>query len=177
MPQYRYKEHTPSLSNNVFIAPDAVIIGRVEMGEDSSLWFNCVARGDVNSIHVGKNTNVQDLSMLHVTEEENLVIGDNVSIGHSVTLHSCNIGNNCLIGMGSTILDGTEIGECSLVAAGSLVPPKKKFPPKSFIMGNPAKAVRELTDDEVKLVSNHYRYYVKYKDEFLSQELFELITD
>lgn len=167
MPIYTYKSFSPTIEKNVFIADSADVIGRVILKENSNLWFQVVARGDVNSITVGKNTNVQDHSMLHVTEINALVIGDNVSIGHSVTLHGCTIGDRCLIGMGAVILDGAVIGENSVVAGGSVVPPGKTYPPNSMIMGNPAVVRRPLTPEEVTRYGNHYKSYVGYKDEYL----------
>lgn len=164
---YSYKGISPTLKNGVFIAESADLIGKVHCDENSNIWFQVVARGDVNSISIGKNTNVQDHSMLHVTEKHALVIGDNVSIGHSVTLHGCVIEHSCLIGMGAVILDGAVIGENSVVAGGSVVPPGKVYPPKSMIMGNPAVVKRELTEAEAHRYANHYKSYIGYKDEFL----------
>lgn len=175
MPLYRYKNFVPVLFPSCFIAPSADVIGRVILGENVGLWFKVVARGDVNEIRIGENTNVQDLCMLHVTEKQGLLIGKNISIGHGVTLHSCTIGDGCLIGMGAIILDGAEIGECSLVAAGSVVTPYKKFPPRSLIKGSPAKVERSLTQEEVNIYSNHYKSYLVYKDEFVDNNSFELI--
>lgn len=162
-----YKDFFPTLGARVYVSEGAKIIGRVFLGDHANVWFNCVVRGDVNEIHIGKNTNVQDLSMLHVTSKDALIIGDNVSIGHSVVMHGCTIGNSCLIGMGAIILDGAEIGEGSVVAAGSLVSPNKKFPPRSLIKGHPAVVERALTSEEVERYSNHYKSYLKYKDEYL----------
>ena len=167
MPLYSFREFIPDLGPGVYIAPSADIIGRVVLGENANIWHQCVARGDVNWIRVGKNTNVQDLTMLHVTKDFALTIGSQVSIGHSVTLHGCTIEDHCLIGMGAVIMDGAFIGANSVVAAGSLVAPGKKFPPGSMIMGNPAILKRELTEAERKLFGNHYRAYVGYKDEYL----------
>lgn len=168
MPLYSFKGIKPQLGPGVFIAPSADIIGKVILEENVNIWYQCVARGDVNYIRVGKNTNVQDLTMLHVTKDFALTIGENVSIGHSVTLHGCTIEDNCLIGMGATITDGAYIGANSVVAAGSLVPPGKKYPPNSMIMGNPAVVKRELTAEEKTLYGNHYKNYVKYKEEYLN---------
>jgi carbonic anhydrase/acetyltransferase-like protein (isoleucine patch superfamily) len=129
-----------------------------------------VVRADVNFIKIGKNTNIQDLCMLHVTELNSLTIGENTSLGHSVVLHGCKIGNGCLIGMGAIILDGAEIGDHSLVAAGSLVSPGKKFPPGSLIKGRPAQVERALNPDELKKVSNHFESYLAYKEQYLDME-------
>lgn len=165
----KYKSYSPSISQGVYLAPSADIIGRCFIQKDANIWFNTVVRGDVNEIHIGEGSNIQDLSMLHVVEELPLIIGKGVSVGHSVTLHACTVKDHCLIGMGSTILDGAVIGENSLVAAGSLVPPGKEFPAGSFIMGSPAKLIRQLSDEEKKLYGEHYLSYLTYKDEYLNQ--------
>lgn len=166
MALYKYKDFIPVIKNNVYISDSAQVIGNCMLAQGVNVWFQTVLRGDVNRIIIGENTNVQDLSMLHVTEISDLVIGKNVSIGHSVTLHGCHIGDGCLIGMGSTILDHAKIGEGSIVAAGSLVPPKKVFPPNVMIMGNPAKVVRDLTPEEIEKTTNHYKSYLGYAKEF-----------
>ena len=166
---------TPSIAQNVFIAQSADIIGEVSIGSGSSIWFGCVVRGDVNSISIGENTNIQDLSMIHVTHytRENrsdgfpTIIGDNVTVGHRVMLHGCVVEDACLIGMSATILDGAVIGKESIVGAGSLVTKNKKFPPRSLIMGNPAKFVRELNDDEVASLYKSATNYVKFMMSYL----------
>lgn len=163
----RYFDFFPKLGERVFYADGSKIIGRAELGDHVSIWHNTVIRADVNFIKIGKNTNVQDLCMLHVTEKNSLTLGENTSLGHSVILHGCKIGNGCLIGMGAIILDGAEIGDNSLVAAGSLVTPGKKFPPGSMIKGRPAVVERELTPEEKESVSNHYKSYVTYKEQYL----------
>lgn len=162
-----YFEFKPVLEEGIYLSPSAEIIGRVHLMSHVSVWFNSVVRGDVNSIKIGRNVNVQDLCMLHVTEEHNLEIGDNTSLGHSVILHGCQIGQGCLIGMGSLILDGAQIGDNCLVAAGSLIPPGKKFPAGSLIKGRPAVLERVLTAEEIQKVSNHYQSYLTYKDQYL----------
>lgn len=164
---YKYKDLIPKLGTSVFHTDDSVIIGNCELGDNVNIWFNSVLRGDVNKIKIGKNTNIQDLSMLHVTEENDLIIGEDTSVGHSVTLHGCHVGNRCLIGMGATVLDKAIIDDESIVAAGSLVPPGKSFPKRSMIMGNPAKFVRELTEEEVKFISHHHESYLGYSKEFM----------
>lgn len=166
---YSYKEFSPNIGAEVYIAKSADVIGRITLGENSSLWFQVVARADVNYITVGENTNIQDLSMLHVTEDYPLIIGANVSVGHSVTLHACTIGDGCLIGMGATILDGAIIGKNSLVAAGSVVAPGKVYPEGSYIIGTPAIIKRQLTPSEIDTYSNHYKSYLITKDEFLKE--------
>lgn len=172
---FSYQDKHPKISKNVFVANSADVIGDVEVGEDSSIWFGCVIRGDVNSIKIGKNTSIQDLSMIHVThytkedksDGNQTYIGDNVTVGHKVMLHGCTIGNACLIGMSSTILDGAIIGQESLVGAGSLVTQNKIFPPRSLIMGSPAKVIRELSDKEVESLYQSAKNYVKFKNSYL----------
>ena len=161
----------PSIASDVFIAPSADIIGDVTIGEQSSVWFGCVIRGDVNSIKIGKRTSIQDLSMIHVTHFKKedrsdgfaTIIGDDVTIAHRVMLHGCTIEDACLIGMSATILDGAIIGKESIVGANSLVTKNKIFPPRSLIMGNPAKVVRELSDEEVTSLYASAANYIKFK--------------
>ena len=171
-----YQGTKPLLGSGSWVAPGATVIGDVEIGEDSSVWFGCVVRGDVHRIRIGDRTNIQDLSMIHVTHYKKAdksdghptIIGDDVTIGHRVMLHGCTVGNTCLIGMSATILDGAVIGEESIVGAGALVTMNKKFPPRSLIVGSPAKAVRQLTEDEVaELYASAERYVGfmrKYRD-------------
>lgn len=166
----RYLSFYPQLGSGVFVADGAKVIGRAELADHVNIWFNSVVRADVNFIRIGRNTNVQDLCMLHVTEQNSLTLGENTSLGHSVVLHGCKIGSGCLIGMGAIILDGAEIGDNSLVAAGSLVSPGKKFPAGSLIKGRPAVVERALTEEEVLRISNHYKSYLGYKEEYLSME-------
>lgn len=166
----KYMEFSPSLGERVFIAEGAKIIGRAELGDHVNIWFNTVIRADVNFIKIGKNTNIQDLCMLHVTEENALFIGENTSLGHSVILHGCHIGSGCLIGMGAIVLDGAQIGDNCLIAAGSLVTPGKKFPAGSMIKGRPAVVERALNPEEISKISNHYKSYVGYKDDYLKMD-------
>jgi len=172
-----YKENFPKIDTTTWIAPSADIIGDVEIGEDSSVWFGCVIRGDVHYIKIGKRTSIQDMSMIHVThfkKEKKIgdgyptIIGDDVTIAHRVMLHGCKIGNACLIGMSATILDGAEIGDESIVGAGALVTGGKKFPPRSLILGSPAKAIRTLTDEEVAKIYDNAKNYVNYKNDYLN---------
>lgn len=171
---YTFKNTKPKIDKNTWIAPSADVIGDVSCGKDCSIWFGCVVRGDVNYIKIGNRTNVQDLSMIHVTHYKKedksdgnpTVIGDDVTIGHRVMLHGCTIENACLIGMSATILDGAVIGKESIVGAGALVTKNKIFPPRSLIVGSPAKVIRELNDDEVKeLYASAYRY-VEFKKDY-----------
>lgn len=168
MSYLKYLNFFPKTGERVFIADGAKIIGRAFLDDHVNVWFNTVIRADVNVITIGKNSNIQDLCMLHVTELNPLTIGENTSLGHSVVLHGCKIGSGCLIGMGAIILDGAEIGDNSLVAAGSMVTPNKKFPPGSLIKGRPAVVERPLTPEELQQVSHHYRSYLNYKEQYLS---------
>lgn len=169
-----YKELAPKIGKNSWIAPSADVIGDVTMGKDCSIWFGTVVRGDVHKIVIGNRVSVQDLSMVHVThfkkEDKSdgnpTIIGDDVTIGHRVMLHGCTIENACLIGMSATILDGAVIGEESIVGAGSLVTKNKVFPPRSLIMGSPAKAVRELTEKEIKELYASASRYVDFKNSY-----------
>jgi len=171
----KFKEWEPKLAKNAWIAQGASVIGNVEMGEDSAVWFGCVVRGDVHYIKIGDRTNIQDLSMIHVTHYKKedrsdgnpTIIGNDVTVGHRVMLHGCTIEDACLIGMSATILDGAVIGKESIVGAGSLVTKNKVFPPRSLIMGSPAKVVRELNDDEVVELYASASRYVKFKNEYL----------
>lgn len=160
-----YKGVVPKIGKDVFLAEGSFVIGDVEIGDNSSIWFNTVVRGDVNYIRIGNSTNIQDLTMVHVTTAKYpTIIGDNVTIGHRAMVHGCVIGNNCLIGMGAIILDGVKIGNNCLVAAGSLVTQGKEFPDGVLIMGSPAKVVRELTEEEIKgfqRLADHYSALAK----------------
>jgi len=171
----KYKEWTPILNKRAWIAEGSTVIGRTTMGEDSAIWFGCVVRGDVHHITIGDRSNIQDLSMVHVTHHKKedmsdgnpTVIGNDVTVGHRVMLHGCTIEDACLIGMSATILDGAVIGKESIVGASSLVTKNKIFPPRSLIMGSPAKRIRELTDEEVEELYASAARYVEFKNNYL----------
>lgn len=173
-----YKDYEPKIGKNSWIAPSADVIGNVTMGEDCSIWFGTVVRGDVHSIKIGDRVSIQDLSMVHVTHHKGqkrvatdgnpTIIGDDVTVGHRVMLHGCTIEDACLIGMSATILDGAVIGKESIVGASSLVTKNKVFPPRSLIMGSPAKVIRELSDEEVKELYASATRYVEFKDGYIS---------
>lgn len=161
----KYLELIPEIDDSVFLAPGVKIIGDVKIGAGSSIWYNTVVRGDVNYITIGKNTNVQDLSMLHVTAEIfPLVIGDEVTIGHSVTLHGCVLQDRTFIGMGATILDGAIIESDSMVAAGAVVRQNFTVPSGKLVAGVPAKVIRDLTDQEIKNIPESAERYKKYTE-------------
>ncbi|HSP22021.1 MAG TPA: gamma carbonic anhydrase family protein [Planococcus sp. (in: firmicutes)] len=145
---YPFYDKQPRIHPSVFIADFSTVTGDVTIGEDSSVWFNTVIRGDVAPTIIGNKTNIQDLCVLHQSPNNPLILEDNVTIGHQVTLHSCIIRKGALVGMGSVILDGAEIGEGAFIGAGSLVPPGKVIPPGMLALGRPAKVVRELRDEE-----------------------------
>ena len=153
----------PKLSPTTWIAESANVMGDVTLGEYVSIWFQVVVRGDVHWIKIGSHTNVQDGSVLHVTNGRYpLTIGERVTIGHKALLHGCTVGNNCLIGMGAILLDDVEVGEGSIVAAGALLPPGKKYPPGHLIMGAPAKAVRPVKPEErIDLIEQGWKNYLE----------------
>ena len=165
-----YDNLFPQIHPTVFVEESARIIGDVKIGEYSSLWFNAVARGDVNFIRIGKRTNVQDNSVLHVSKGTfPLFIGDDVTLGHSATLHGCRINNRVLIAMGVIVLDGAEIGEDSIVGAGSVVTEGTVLPPGTLSMGTPAKPKRELTEEEIGKISESAMNYIEYAETYLQQ--------
>jgi carbonic anhydrase/acetyltransferase-like protein (isoleucine patch superfamily) len=158
-----YADIMPTVDETVFVAHGAVILGDVHIGKDSSVWFNVVIRGDVHQIRIGERTNVQDLSMLHVTcNKHPLTIGNGVTIGHCVMLHGCTVEDYCLIGMNATILDGAVIGHHSMVAAGAVVREGFVVPPRTLVAGVPAKIVRELSDAECEKLEQSAQNYIDY---------------
>jgi len=160
---FHYRDLFPKIRKTVFLAPGVKIIGDVEIGEQASIWFNTVIRGDVNYIKIGSNTNIQDCSMLHVTNGEfPLSIGNKVTIGHSVNLHGCTVKDLCLIGIGATVLDGAVIEENSIVAAGSVVRPGFVVPSAKLVGGVPAEIIRDLTGEEIEEFPKSAERYVNY---------------
>lgn len=144
-----YRGTSPRLAGGVYVAPTAVVIGDVEIGEDSSVWYGAVVRADVGPIRIGRRSNVQDLSCIHVSKDRSCsVIGDDVTIGHHVVIHGARIHHGALIGIGAILLDNAEIGAEALVAAGALVPAEMVVPPRVLVRGQPAKVVRDLTEAE-----------------------------
>jgi carbonic anhydrase/acetyltransferase-like protein (isoleucine patch superfamily) len=158
----------PTIPPSCFIETTAVVIGDVVMGEDCSVWFNAVIRGDVNDIRIGNRTNVQDLCMLHVTHDTHpLVIGNEVTIGHHVVLHGCTIHDRVLVGMGAIIMDGAVIGEDSVVGAGALIVEGTIVPPRSVILGSPAKIKRSVTEKELAWIKESADNYVQYAQQYI----------
>lgn len=155
---------TPQVDKNVFVADGARIIGDVQIGPHSSVWFNTTLRGDVMPIIIGHSTNIQDGSVLHGTYGKyGCTLGNEVTVGHNVILHGCQIGDQCLIGMGSIIMDGASIPDHCIVGAGSLVTEGKKFEPYSLIVGRPAAFKRRLNEDEIKFLKQSAENYILYK--------------
>lgn len=162
---FPYLDLYPKIHPSVFLAEGVKIVGDVEIGENSSVWYNTVIRGDVHYVKIGKMTNIQDLSMLHVTNGKYpLNIGDKVTIGHSVKLHGCTLQNLCLIGIGAIILDGAIVEEKSMVAAGSVVKPGFVVPSGKLVAGVPAKVIRDLTEDELEEFEKSAERYKKYSE-------------
>ena len=160
----------PKIGRNVFLADNATVIGDVEIGDDSSIWFNAVLRGDVNSIKIGKRVNIQDGSVLHTLYQKSTIeIGDNVSVGHNVTIHGAKICDNVLVGMGATVLDGAVIGENSIIAANALVTSGTIVEPGSLYAGVPAKKIKDVspeqTHDMIDRISNNYMMYASWYKE------------
>lgn len=158
---YPYKGKHPQISETAFIADFATITGDVVIGDESSVWFNSVIRGDVAPTIIGKKVNIQDNSILHQSPNNPLILEDEVTIGHQVILHSCVIRKKALIGMGSIVLDQAEIGEGAFIGAGSLVPQGKKIPPNTLAFGRPAKVIRELNVDDIADMERITREYAE----------------
>lgn len=162
-----FVDKAPLIHPTVYVSESAMVIGDVEIGEDSSVWFGSVIRGDVNYIRIGARTNIQDMCVLHVnTGTHPTILEDEITVGHRVTLHGCYVESGSLVGIGSIILDGARIGHNSLVAAGSLVTPNTHIPPRSLVMGSPARVKRQLTDAEVEGISANWKSYVDLKDKY-----------
>lgn len=162
---------TPKIGKNVFLADNATVVGDVEMGDDCSVWFNAVLRGDVNSIRIGNKVNIQDGSVLHTLYQKSTIeIGDNVSVGHNVTIHGAKIEDNVLVGMGATILDHAVIGSNSIIAANSLILSGTQVEPNSVYAGVPAKKVKDIEPEQTseminKIANNYLMYSGWYKEE------------
>ena len=164
-----YRSVHPRVAPTAFIDQSAQVIGDVAIDGDSSVWMNAVLRGDVNSIVVGRRTNIQDGCVVHVMGGTHATaIGDEVTVGHAAVLHGCTISNRCLIGMGAIVLNGVHVGSDAIVAAGSLVVEGVVVPPRSLVMGNPGQIRRILTEDEVASIWQYAAGYVEHKNEYAS---------
>ena len=169
MAVYQLEAHVPEVPSSAWVAESAEVIGRVQLGENASVWYGAVLRGDNDSITVGANSNVQDGSVLHTDHGKPLVIGENVTIGHQVMLHGCTIGDGSLVGIQSVVLNGARIGRNSIVGAGSLVTEGKVFPDGVLIVGSPAKVVRELTPEQIAGLRASAAHYVHQQQRHASQ--------
>ena len=166
-----YKGKMPRIDPSVFIDCSAQVIGDVQIGEGSSVWFNCVIRADVHYVRIGRNTNIQDGSVIHVTNGRfPTVIGDCVTIGHGAMLHGCTIEGHSLIGIGAIVLDNATVGEYSIIAAGSVVPPGAIIPPRSLAIGSPAKVRREVNATEIERIDANWKNYLEYKIAYLAED-------
>ena len=165
-----YKGFVPQIASSCYIDDSAQIIGDVVIGENSSVWMNAVVRGDVNSIRIGANSNVQDCSVLHgMLGEHKVIVGDWVTVGHSVTLHGCTIEDCCLIGMGSVILNGALVGEGSIIAAGTVIPEGTVVEPRSLWLGVPGKMKKKLDAAARETILRYARNYLGYREQYISE--------
>jgi gamma-carbonic anhydrase len=165
-----YKGKSPKFGERAFLAENTTFVGDVEIGNDCSIWYGTVIRGDVNHIRIGSRTNIQDNCVVHVTNGTwPTIIAEEVTIGHGAIVHGCTIRRGCLIGMGARILDGAVIGEQSLVGAGAVVSEGMQVPPRTLVVGVPAKVKRPLTDEEVARLEQSWKNYVEYKETYLAE--------
>lgn len=176
MPLRPYRSITPTVGARVYIDPSAVVIGKVTIGDDASIWPAAVVRGDVNTISIGARTSIQDGCVLHVTHDgpfspggRSLIIGSDVTVGHRAVLHACTIGNACLVGMGSLILDDVVTEDHVMIGAGSIVTPGKRLTAGGLYVGSPARRVRDLNPGEIEFLSYSAAHYVRVKDAYLEQ--------
>ncbi|MGH9471089.1 MAG: gamma carbonic anhydrase family protein [Terriglobia bacterium] len=162
-----YSGRAPRVAPSAFVAPSADLIGDVEIGEDASVWFQCVLRGDIEMIRVGAGSNIQDGSVVHTDAGAPALIGEQVTVGHRAVIHGCTIDSHCLIGMGAIILSRARIGEGSIIAAGSVVLEGAVIPPRSLYMGVPARFRRELDEADRAFIDAHAAHYVHYRELYL----------
>ncbi len=156
-----YNGKRPRIGKNVFIAPTAAVIGDVTLGDDVSIWYGAVLRGDIGPISVGRGSNIQDCSVVHVDTDVPAIIGENVVVGHGAVLHACTIGSGSLIGMGAIVLSHAEIGKESVVGAGALVTERKTFPDRSLIVGTPARKIRDISEEDASRIVDAAERYVE----------------
>jgi len=157
---FQFENKTPSLPRECHVAENAVVVGNVVLGSQSSIWFGAVLRGDIERIAIGARSNIQDNSVVHTSLGRPVVVGRGTTVGHNATLHGCIVGGNCLVGMGAILLDGCEIGDNCIVAAGALVKQNQVVPPGSLAVGAPARVVRKLSDGEISNIRKQADRYV-----------------
>ncbi len=162
-----YDGKTPALGARVYLAETAAVIGDVVLGDDVSIWYGAVVRGDCHFIRVGDRTNIQDNCVVHVTQKTHpAVLEEEVTLGHSAVVHGATVRRGALIGIRATVMDGADIGESAFIGAGALVTPRTKVPPRTLWLGSPAKQVRVLADAEVEDLAHYHRHYLGYKEEY-----------
>jgi gamma-carbonic anhydrase len=162
-----YRSILPRIDSTAYVDPSAQVIGDVEMGPESSAWMNVVIRGDVNWIRIGRRTNIQDGSVVHVMRDTHpTIVGDEVTVGHGVILHGCTVRDRCLVGMGAILLNGVEVGEDCIIAAGTLVPEGMQVPPRSLVVGHPGRVRRVLSDEDVASIARYAERYVGYARDY-----------
>jgi carbonic anhydrase/acetyltransferase-like protein (isoleucine patch superfamily) len=167
----RFRDMEPQVDPSAYVDVSAQVIGNVVIGAESSIWMNVVVRGDVNQIRIGRRSNIQDLTMVHVMRGTHpTVVGDEVTVGHSAVIHGCTIEDRVLVGMAAVLLNGVRIGSDSVIAAGSLLPEGMEVPSRSLVMGRPGKIKRTLTDKEVAEIRWYADSYVAYRLEYLTGE-------
>ncbi len=157
-----FEQLRPRLGREVFVADGAVVLGDVQIGDDASVWYGAVVRGDVHSVAIGARTNLQDNCTVHVTHQaHDTRVGDDVTVGHGAILHGCHVGHRCLVGMGAVLMDGVRVGDECVVAARALLTPGKVFPPRSLIVGSPARVQGDVSEEEVAWILDSARRYVE----------------
>ncbi len=168
---YQFEDRKPVLPDEYYVAESAEVIGDVQLGSQSSIWFGAVLRGDIEPVIVGERSNIQDNSVAHTSNGCPVILGDDVTVGHKVTLHGCKVGNNCLIGMGAILLDGCEIGDNCIIGAGSLVAQNRKIDAGSLAVGSPAKVIRRLSEADILNVRTFAERYVALQARYRSGAL------
>ncbi len=164
--QYEIDGNTPDIHDSCFVAPDATVIGHIDLAEDCSVWPGAVVRADSDTITIGARTNIQDNAVLHTAEGYPTNVGWDVTIGHSAIVHACTVADECLIGMGSKVLTGAEIGEHCIIAAGAVIPEGREIPPGSVVMGVPGKVVRDATSEDIDRIRKNAQVYVDKKERY-----------
>lgn len=163
----KFRGKSPIIPDSCYISESVDLIGDVTLGENASLWFGAVVRGDMHFITIGNRSNIQDNSVIHVTTDVSPTrIGDEVTVGHNAIIHGATIEDRCLIGMGTIIMDDAVIGEGSIVGAGAVVPPNMIIPPRSLVVGLPAKIVRQTSDEELEMIIERAQHYIDFSQEY-----------
>lgn len=168
---HKYQNKKPKIHKTAFVAPSADVIGDVTVGEDSSLWFGASVRGDEQAIIIGKRTSIQDNTSVHVCPRHPTIIKDDVTVGHNAVIHGCTVNSNCIIAIGAILLNGCVIGKDSIIGAGAVVMENQKIPPRSLAVGIPAKVIRKLSDNDVKVIKENADEYVKLAKTYLKEKL------